>query len=187
MGLLVDEHGDLTQLFQIAAVEATRCDTESRILRVILIYCRSCVLPEHHWPADQNLFTLDVVFLCEDLHVERSWNNVYDALVNAVGDISISRVLSDHCWREDRNLFPWDVIFLLDDLNVEYRRNNVYGALLDVVRDISKYGGYVIRCLHGLVHALLRHMCVLLLHPQQRCAQDEIDIPRSLAKKSPTP
>lgn len=145
------------------------------------------MLPEHHWPVDQNLFTLDVVFFREDIPVERSWNNAYDALVNAVGDISISRVLSDHRWREDRNLFPWKVISLLDDLNVEYRRNNVYGALVDVVSGVSKYEGYVIRCLHGLVHALLRHMCVLLLHPQQRRAQVEIDIPRSLTKKSPTP
>ncbi|RWR82742.1 hypothetical protein CKAN_01147500 [Cinnamomum micranthum f. kanehirae] len=129
------EHADVTQLFQIVACEATRCEKESRILRVILIYCRSRVRPEHHWPVDPNLFTLDVVFLCEESSVENRGQNVYNTLVEAVADI-------------------------------------------------SKYAGYVIQCFHGLVFALLSHMCVLLSHPQQRTAQDEIDIPKSLMMKS---
>ncbi|XXG64272.1 hypothetical protein AAC387_Pa05g2267 [Persea americana] len=130
------EHPDLTQLFQIAAREGTRCNTESRILRVVLVYCRSHVLPEHHWPVDHNLFTLDVLFLCEEPDAKNRRQDVYDALVDAVGDV-------------------------------------------------SKYEGYVIRCLHGLAFALHGYMCVLLSHPQQRCLQDAIDFPKSLAKKLP--
>ncbi|CAK9870431.1 unnamed protein product [Sphagnum jensenii] len=34
----------------------------------------------------------------------------------------------------------------------------------------------------GSARVLFRHMCVLLLHPQQRCPQDEFDAPKDLAK-----
>lgn len=110
-------------------------DNDDFFFPQILIYCRSCVLPEHHWPVDPNLFTLDVVFFREDSSVEN-------------------------------------------------RRQNVYNTLVDAVADISRYAGYVIQCFHGLVFALLSHMCVLLSHPQQRTAQDEIDIPKALTMKS---
>ena len=85
----------------------------------------------------------------------------------------------------DHNLFTLDVLFLCEEPDAKNRRQDVYDALVDAVGDVSKYEGYVIRCLHGLAFALHGYMCVLLSHPQQRCLQDAIDFPKSLAKKLP--
>lgn len=61
----------------------------------------------------------------------------------------------------------------------------VYDALVDTLEQVSEYEGYIFESGQGLARVLFRHMCVLLSHPLQRCIQDEIDIPKSLAKKSP--
>ncbi|THG21638.1 uncharacterized protein LOC114257875 [Camellia sinensis] len=139
-GLSVDSssgHADLTQLFRIAAHEAKKSRAQNRILRVILIYCRSSVQPQHQWTANQKLFTLDVVCLHDKPGPDNCPQKVYDALV-------------------------------------------------DALENVTEYEGYILESGQGLSRVLFRHMCVLLSHPQQRCLQDNIDIPKSLMKKSPT-
>ncbi|KAL1222328.1 putative sister chromatid cohesion protein PDS5 [Cardamine amara subsp. amara] len=54
---------DLTLLFHEAAHEAKTSRAQNRILRVILIYCRSSVRPTHDWLVNLKLFTLDVMYL----------------------------------------------------------------------------------------------------------------------------
>lgn len=60
----------------------------------------------------------------------------------------------------------------------------VYDALVDALEHVSEYEGYILESGQGLARVLFRIMYVLLLHPQQRCAQDHLDIPKSLTKKS---
>ncbi|KAF5748302.1 hypothetical protein HS088_TW04G00254 [Tripterygium wilfordii] len=127
---------DLTHLFKIAAHEAKKSRAQHRIFRVILIYCRSSVRPQHQWPVNQKLFTLDVIYLHD-------------------------KPGPDNCPQE------------------------VYDALVDTLEHVSEYEGYIHESGQGLARALFRHMCVLLSHPQQRCQQDDLDIPKSLVKKSP--
>nr|XP_016506723.1 PREDICTED: uncharacterized protein LOC107824468 isoform X1 [Nicotiana tabacum] len=130
-------HADLTQLFRVAAHEAKKSRAQNRILRVILLYCRSSIPPQHQWPATQKLFTLDVVYLHDKPGPDNCPQKVYDALVEAL----------EH---------------------------------------VSEYEGYIFESGQGLTRVLFRHMCTLLSHPQQRCVQDDLDIPRSLTKKSVT-
>ncbi|ERN15401.1 uncharacterized protein LOC18443690 [Amborella trichopoda] len=127
---------DLTQLFKMAAHEAKRSRSQSRILRVILIYCRSSVVPEFHWSENQKLFTFDAMYLHE-------------------------KPSRDNCPQK------------------------VYDALVDALERVSEYEGYIVESGVGLARVLFRHMCVLLSHPQQRCLQDDLDIPKSLTKKAP--
>ncbi|KAL6985504.1 hypothetical protein U1Q18_018879 [Sarracenia purpurea var. burkii] len=138
-GLSVDSssgHADLTQLFRIAAHEAKKSRAQNRILRVILIYCRSSIQPQHQWSVNQKIFSLDVIYLHDKPGPDNCPQRVYDALV-------------------------------------------------DALEQVTEYEGYIFESGQGLSRVLFRHMCVLLSHPQQRCLQDHVDIPKSLAKKSP--
>ncbi|XP_050215135.1 uncharacterized protein LOC126666182 [Mercurialis annua] len=125
---------DLTHLFRLAAHEAKKSHAQNRILRVILVYCRSSIRPQHQWPVNQKLFTFDVMYLHD-------------------------KPGPDNC--------PQDV----------------YDALVDTLEHVSEYEGYIYETGQGL-RVLLRYMSILLAHPQQRCTQDDIDIPKSLAKRS---
>ncbi|KAI4316550.1 hypothetical protein L6164_024524 [Bauhinia variegata] len=127
---------DLTNLFLAAAYEAKRSRMQNRILRVILIYCRSSVRPQYQWPVNQKSFTLDVMYLHD-------------------------KPGPDNC--------PQDV----------------YDTLVDALEHVSEYEGYIFESGQGLARVLFRHMCVLLSHPQQRCLQEHVDIPKSLTKKAP--
>ncbi|XP_020576770.1 uncharacterized protein LOC110022264 [Phalaenopsis equestris] len=129
---------DLTQLFRIATQEAKNSRSQGRLLRVILIYCRSSVPPQHQWPLNQKLFTLDVIYLHDKPGPENCPQKVYDMLVDAL----------DH---------------------------------------VCEYEGYIFESGQGLSRVLLRQICILLSHPQQRCPQDDLDIPKSLEKKLPPP
>ncbi|XP_047967431.1 uncharacterized protein LOC125211605 isoform X1 [Salvia hispanica] len=61
----------------------------------------------------------------------------------------------------------------------------VYDTLVDALERISEFKGYIFESGQGLTRALFRNMCQLLCHPQQRCIQDELDLPKSLVKKFP--
>ncbi|MBA0867320.1 hypothetical protein Goshw_029255 [Gossypium schwendimanii] len=126
---------DLTNLFRLAAHEAKKSRAQNRILRVILIYCRSSIRPHHQWPVNQKLFTLDVMYL----HDKPGPDNCPQA---------------------------------------------VYDALVDALEHVSEYEGYIHESGHGLPRTLFRFMSMLLSHPQQRCPQDDCDIPKPLMKKS---
>ncbi|GAV89102.1 hypothetical protein CFOL_v3_32522 [Cephalotus follicularis] len=127
---------DLTQLFRVAAHEAKKSCAQKRLFRVILIYCRSAVIPQHQWPVSQRNFTLDVMYLHE-------------------------KPGPDNCPQE------------------------VYDALVDVLEHVSELEGYIYESAQRLARVLYRDMCVLVSHPQQRCPQDDLDIPKSLTKKAP--
>ncbi|XP_057431726.1 uncharacterized protein LOC130724503 [Lotus japonicus] len=127
---------DLTNLFRLAAHEAKKSRAQGRILRVILFYCRSNVRPQHQWPVNQKLYTLDVMYLHDKPGPENCPQEVYDTLVEAL----------EH---------------------------------------VSEYEGYILESGQGLARVVFRHVLILLSHPQQRCIQENIDIPKSLAKKAP--
>lgn len=127
---------DLTHLFKLASHEAKKSRAQNRILRVILIYCRSSIRPQHQWPVNQKLFTMDVLYLHDKPGPDNCPQKVYDALV-------------------------------------------------DALEHVSENEGYIFESGQGLARILFRQMCVLLSHPQQRCVQDDVDIPKSLVKKSP--
>ncbi|KAF4375665.1 hypothetical protein CsatB_006212 [Cannabis sativa] len=127
---------DLTNLLRVAAYEAKKSRASNRILRVILIYCRSSVRPQHQWPVNQKSFTLDVIYLHDKPGPDNCPQEVYDSLVDAL----------DH---------------------------------------VSEYEGYIFESGQGLQRVLFKYMCTLLAHPQQRCAQELVDLPKALTKKSP--
>ncbi|XP_015884395.3 uncharacterized protein LOC107420052 [Ziziphus jujuba] len=128
-------HADLTALFRVAAHEAKKSRAQNRIFRVILFYCRSSIRPQHQWPVNQKLFTLDVVYLHD-------------------------KPAPDNCPQV------------------------VYDALVDALEHVSEYEGYILESGQGLARVLFRFTYILLSHPQQRCAQDHLDIPKSLTKKA---
>lgn len=97
-----------------------------------------------------------------------------------------SSVPPQHQWPATQKLFTLDVMYLHDKPGPENCPQKVYDALVDALEQVSEYEGYIFESGQGLTRILFRHMCVLLSHPQQRCVQDDIDIPKSLTKKSAT-
>ncbi|KAL7159232.1 hypothetical protein ABFS83_01G014400 [Erythranthe nasuta] len=128
-------HADLTQLFRVATHEAKKSRAQNRILRVILLYCRSSMPPLYQLPSTLKLFTLDVMYLHDKPSPDNCPQTVYDTLVEAL-------------------------------------------------EQVTEFEGYIFESGQGLTRSLFRHMCVLLCHPQQRCAHDEVDIPKSLTRKT---
>ncbi|CAI8599396.1 unnamed protein product [Vicia faba] len=127
---------DLTTLFRLATHESKKSRMQDRILRVILFYCRSNVRPQHQWPVNHKLFTLDVMYLHD-------------------------KPGPDNCPQE------------------------VYDALVETLEHVTEYEGYIWESGQGLARVLFRHVLILLSHPQQRCIQDNVDIPKLLTKKAP--
>ncbi|KAL1532565.1 hypothetical protein AAHA92_32555 [Salvia divinorum] len=82
-------------------------------------------------------------------------------------------------------LFTLDVMYLHDKPGPDNCPQVVYDTLVDALERISEFEGYIFESGQGLARALFRNMCQLLCHPQQRCIQDELDLPMSLVKKSP--
>lgn len=95
-----------------------------------------------------------------------------------------SSVSPYHRWRATRKLFTLDVIYLHDKPESKNCPQKVCDALVDILEQVSKYEGYIFESEHGLPRILFRNMCVLLSHPQQRCIQDDINIPKHLRKNS---
>ncbi|XP_010447311.1 PREDICTED: uncharacterized protein LOC104729967 isoform X2 [Camelina sativa] len=79
---------DLTLLFQEAAQQAKTSRAQNQSLRVILIYCRSSVIPTYDWPVNQKLFTLDILYLHDRPSPDNSPHDVYDSLVDAIKRVS---------------------------------------------------------------------------------------------------
>lgn len=95
--------------------------------------------------------------------------------------------MPQHQWPTNQKLFTFDVVYLHDKPGPDNCPQKVYDGLVDALEQVSEYEGYIFESGQGLTRVLFRHMCVLLSHPQQRCVQDDIDIPKSLTKKSPAP
>lgn len=77
-----------------------------------------------------------------------------------------------------------DVLYLHDKPGPENCPQKVFDSLLDVVEHVSQYEGYVFENGQGSPRALFRQMCLLLCHPMQRCLQEDLDIPKSIIKKT---
>ena len=81
--------------------------------------------------------------------------------------------------------FTLDVIYLHDKPGPHNCPQKVFDALVDALDHMSEYEGYIFECGQG--SRLFRHMSTLLAHPQQRCPQDKLDIPKILARRSAEP
>ncbi|KAG7540590.1 hypothetical protein ISN45_Aa07g007760 [Arabidopsis thaliana x Arabidopsis arenosa] len=90
-----------------------------------------------------------------------------------------------HEWPLNQKLFTLDVMYLHDKPSPDNCPQDVYDSLVDAVEHVSEYEGYIFESGQGLARSVFKPMSMLLSHPQQRCAQDDLDIPRSLAKKVP--
>lgn len=126
---------DLSQLFRIAASEAKKSQLHGRLVRVVLIYCRSDVVPDYpdHLPESQRSFTFDAMYLHDKPTQYNCPQRVYDALVEALERVSLLE-------------------------------------------------GYIYESGSGLSRVLFRQMCCLLSHPQQRCGQDDFEVPKDISK-----
>lgn len=81
---------DLSSLLQLAATEARASISQGRSLRLVLIYCRSSVVPEfsEQWLERQNSFTLDALYMHDKPAPANCPQRVYDALVDALEHVS---------------------------------------------------------------------------------------------------
>ncbi|XP_051137645.1 uncharacterized protein LOC127255914 [Andrographis paniculata] len=82
-------------------------------------------------------------------------------------------------------LFTMDVMYLHDKPGPDNCPQKVYDSMVDALERVSEFEGYIFESGQGLTRSLFRHMCVLLSHPQQRCLQDDVDLPKPLTKKTP--
>ncbi|XP_061374972.1 uncharacterized protein LOC133317154 [Gastrolobium bilobum] len=96
-----------------------------------------------------------------------------------------SSVRPQHQCPVNQKLFTLDVMYLHDKPGPDNCPQEVYDTLVEALEHVSEYEGYIMESGQGLARVLFRHVLILLLHPQQRCIQDYIDIPKSLAKKAP--
>lgn len=94
-----------------------------------------------------------------------------------------SSVRPHHQWPINQKLFTMDVMYLHDKPGPDNCPQEVYDALVDTLEHVSEYEGYIYETGQGL-RVLLRHLSIMLSHPQQRCTQDDMDI-KSLTKRSP--
>lgn len=88
-------------------------------------------------------------------------------------------------WTAAQKLFTLDVVYLHDKPGPDNCPQEVYDTLVDALETVSEYEGYILESSQGLTRVLLRHVCVLLSHPQQRITQEFVDFPKSLTKKLP--
>ncbi|KAL0925213.1 hypothetical protein M5K25_003530 [Dendrobium thyrsiflorum] len=94
-----------------------------------------------------------------------------------------SSILPQHQWPVNQKVFTFDVLYLHDKPGPENCPQKVYDVLVDALEHVSEHEGYIFESGQGLARVLFRHICILLAHPQQRCGQDDIDMPKSLEKK----
>ncbi|KAH0969495.1 hypothetical protein GBA52_028676 [Prunus armeniaca] len=95
-----------------------------------------------------------------------------------------SSVRPNHQWPVNQKLFTLDVVYLHDKPGPDNCPQEVYDSLVDALELVSEYEGYILESGQGLTRVLFRYMCMLLSHPQQRCPQDHLDIPKPLLEKS---
>lgn len=94
-----------------------------------------------------------------------------------------SSTIPEHHWPvNDHKHFTLDVVYLHDKPSSGNCPQKVYDALVEALEHVSEHEGYIFEN-QGVARALFKQMCILLSHPQQRCIQEDIDIPKSLVKK----
>ncbi|ONK80738.1 uncharacterized protein A4U43_C01F21170 [Asparagus officinalis] len=63
-------------------------------------------------------------------------------------------------------------------------RVRVYDRLVDALEHVTQHEGYILESGQGLSRVVIRHLSMLLCHPDQRCIQDDLDIPKSLMRRT---
>ncbi|BBN01765.1 BRISC and BRCA1-A complex member 1 [Marchantia polymorpha subsp. ruderalis] len=80
---------DLSSLLQVGVSEARVAQTQGRSLRVVLVYCRSSVVPEFQEQLmEQQNFTLDALYMHDKPGPNNCPQKVYDALVDVLEHVS---------------------------------------------------------------------------------------------------
>ncbi|KAE8675809.1 putative protein phosphatase-2c [Hibiscus syriacus] len=108
-------------------------------------------------------------------------------ILRVIIDSTPSSIQPHHQWPVNQKLFTLDVMYLHDKPGPDNCPQAVYDALVDVLEHVSEYEGYIHESGHGLPRTFFRFMSMLLCNPQQRCPQDDTDIPKPLMKKSAEP
>lgn len=90
-----------------------------------------------------------------------------------------------HQWPLNHKVFTLDVMYLHDKPGPDNCPQEVYDTLVEALEHVSENEGYILESGQGLTRVVFRHMLILLCHPQQRCIQEYMDIPKSLTKKVP--
>eukprot|EP00850_Spirogloea_muscicola_P025677 SM003899S14267 [mRNA] locus=s3899:20:1296:+ [translate_table: standard] len=144
---------DLAALFRMVGKEARRTTASGRVLRLVIIYCRSNVVPSFSStppPASPHggkgvlaappprAFTVDAVYLHN------------------------RPVAGTNCPQA------------------------VYDAIISTLEAVSEHESYIFESASNLARSLFQAACLLLMHPMQRCKQDELDIPWDLAAPLPS-
>lgn len=91
----------------------------------------------------------------------------------------------EHQYPVSPKLFTLDIIYLHDKPSPENCVQKVFDILVDALDHVSANEGYVFESSQSTLRVLLRYICLLLSHPNQRCPQDELDIPKPLIRKVP--
>ncbi|KAF3660110.1 putative protein EARLY FLOWERING 3-like [Capsicum annuum] len=184
-GIAVDSpcgHADLTQLFRVAAHEAKKSRAQNRILRVLLSCARKLKKNGYASSAGDSIIAISNGIRVALVVV----NNLLEVIMGFEKVLLYCRSSTppQHQWPATQKLFTLDVVYLHDKPGPDNCPQKVYDALVEALEHVSEYEGYIFESGQGLTRVLFRHMCTLLSHPQQRCVQDDLDIPKSLAKKS---
>ncbi|BAT77967.1 hypothetical protein LR48_Vigan04g237300 [Vigna angularis] len=88
-------------------------------------------------------------------------------------------------WPVNQKVFTLDVMYLHDKPGPDNCPQEVYDTLVEALEHVSEYEGFILESGQSLARVLFRHILTLLSHPQQRCIQEYLDIPKSIAKKVP--
>lgn len=88
-------------------------------------------------------------------------------------------------WSTSTKNFTLDVIYLHDKPSTDNCPQRVYDCLVDASEHVSECEGYLLESAQGLTRVLICHLCTLLCHPEQRCLQDDLGIPKPLIRKLP--
>ncbi|KAI4376977.1 hypothetical protein MLD38_014676 [Melastoma candidum] len=160
---------DLTLLFRMAAHEAKKSRAQNRIFRLVGIacYCMRIDFPHEH-ARKQNkaeglirVSSFSARFLC-----------------------TADPPLYHSQWPVNQRLFTFDVIYLHNKPSPDNCPQEVYEVLVDAVKQVSEYEGDILESGQALSRILFHLMCMMLSHPQQRCSQDYLGIPKSRVRET---
>ncbi|XP_020260116.1 uncharacterized protein LOC109836575, partial [Asparagus officinalis] len=90
----------------------------------------------------------------------------------------------EHRWPVNEKNFTLDVVYLHDKPSTENCPQRVYDRLVDALEHVTQHEGYILESGQGLSRVVIRHLSMLLCHPDQRCIQDDLDIPKSLMRRT---
>ncbi|KAJ4809701.1 BRISC and BRCA1-A complex member 1 [Rhynchospora pubera] len=126
---------------------------------------------------------VDITKLFEVANCEGNKSRALGRLFRVVLIYCRSSVWPQYKWPAKQKTFTMDVVYLHDKPGPDNCPQLVYDALGDAAEQVSEHVSYIFETGQGLTRILFRHMCILLVHPIQRCAQDDIDMPKPVVKR----